>query len=125
MTKPFLWWSAFGSYATLVLIVSVIPVPEVGPQVPSLDKIAHLLEYFLFSWLLLHAQVAAGHPRGRAARIAVVAAVIYGGLCEVLQAWLPYRDAEGWDVVANSIGGWLGVRMVSEPRHSRGESNHG
>ena len=122
MTKQHLWWSAFSGYAVLVLVVSVIPVPDVGPKLPSLDKVIHILEYFLFSWLLVRAALASGWSRARAAWIASLVAIGYGGLCEILQWWLPYRQAEWLDVIANGIGGVLGTRMTN-PR--QGESAGG
>lgn len=106
------WWAVFGVYAAAVLIVGVIPVPQVGPKIPSLDKVEHLLEYLLFSWLLVHAQLSSGRAWARAASAACLAAALYGGLIELIQAFLPYRNAEWLDVAANSLGGLAGVYCV-------------
>lgn len=116
------WWVIFGTYAAAVLVISVIPIPPVGPQFPAADKAQHILEYALFSWILMRAQRASGHPWLRAAWIAWIAAVLYGGLIEGIQACLPYRFAEWWDAAANAVGGTAGIWVSRSraPEASRG-----
>ena len=49
------WWVVTGTYAIVVLVLSVIPTSgDLGPE--HADKIAHVCMYLLFAWLL--AQVA-------------------------------------------------------------------
>ena len=123
MTKQRLWWSAFSAYAAAVFVVSVIPVPSaVRPPFPSFDKVIHLAMYLLLSWLLARTLLVSGVAWPRAMRAAVLTAICYGGAIELIQACLPYRDAEWLDLVANAVGGWLGTCCVS--RCAR-ESVHG
>ena len=121
-TRQF-WWIIFSCYTALVLIISVIPIPpKIEPKIPSVDKITHLIEYFVFSWLLMRAQLSSGMSRGRAAWTASFVALGFGTMCEFIQMWLPYRTAEWMDLVADGIGGVLGTRLVN-PRRS--DARHG
>lgn len=88
----------------------------IGP----LDKPIHLCEYALFAWCLVQAMFAPSFRAGEAparpglpllAR-AFLISVCYGALLEAVQGWLPYRHAEGWDLVANAVGAGLGVWMA-------------
>lgn len=109
-----LWWAGFVVYAAVIGVLSVIPVPpKAQPPIPSFDKMVHIVEYFLFSWLLLQAQLSSRWPRARAGWIAILAAVAYGGLWEAVQSQLPYRTAEWMDIAANTVGGVLGIRMTN------------
>ena len=110
--KRRLWWTGFSVYALAVLIVGVIPLPPVGPQIPSFDSVEHGLEYILFSWLLARAQLASGRAWAQAMRRAVLGAVVYGGVIELIQVFLPYRNAEWLDLAANGLGGWIGTWLV-------------
>ncbi len=110
------WWGGVGLYAGVLLIVSIIPLPS-GPDIPALDKFFHALEYAVLGWLLVQAQRRAGPAAVHVVGVAVLAAVGYGTICEAIQGWLPYRDAEGWDVIANAVGSVLGAQLVRAPRH--------
>lgn len=94
-------------YAALILILSVIPA---HPQAPlnRLDKLAHLGEYLLFSWLLLGAMEASAWQGPR--RVwSWAAAAGYGLLLEGVQHWLPWRSGDWADALANTVGAALGV----------------
>ena len=107
-----LWWAVFLTYAAAVCVVSVIPVVQVGPRIPSFDKLFHLIEYALFGWLLARAQLASGRPWPHVARMAVIGAAVYGAALELVQAMLPYRDAEWLDAVTNAVGGIVGIQLI-------------
>ena len=108
---------AVAAYATLVLIVSVIPE---GPDlsVGHLDKIAHVCEYLLFAWLLGQAIRTTRMPEPAYRLWAWIYATSYGVLIELIQAMLPWRSAEWGDAVANAIGAalgvWVGQRIPGE-----------
>jgi len=96
-------------------VVSLIPIPQVGPQIPSLDNVFHVLEYFLFGWLLMRAQFSVGREGSPAARMTVVVALLYGAFLEIMQAALPYRDAEGLDILANVAGAVIAAVVAQLP----------
>ena len=116
-----------GLDAAFLLIVSVMPVPETPAKIPSLDKLAHLCEYWLFAWLLTRVLRSARHPL----RNAWLIAVGYGAAIELVQALIPWRSCELADVVANALGAALGIwgqfRMTNVEfriRHSPFENRH-
>jgi len=93
-------------------------LPLRAPQAAglSLDKLLHLCEYLLLAWCLRQACRASGVSRARILAIAFLLSTGYGLLLEGVQAWLPYREAEGMDLVANTVGAalglWLGGRST-------------
>ena len=112
------WWGGVAAYATLVLLLSVLPA---GPELVlgRLDKAAHLGEYLLFAWLLVQAIRASRMPERDYLIWAWIYATSYGGLIELIQALLPWRSAEWGDAVANAIGAALGVWVGQKiPRRS-------
>ena len=115
-----MWGYAATAYAAIILVASVVPVPE-GPSVPSLDKAVHLCEYLLFAWLLVGALRAARLTEREYGRLAWMYATSYGLLIELVQGLIPWRSADWWDAAANALGAafgvWLGRRI---PRRSSG-----
>lgn len=93
----------------------------IGP----LDKLLHLCEYALFAWCLVQAMFTppfrAGQAPARPAMSLLATAFLlstgYGALLEAVQSWLPYRRAEGWDLLANASGAGLGA-LIAGLRHS-------
>lgn len=112
------------AFAVLLLVTSLVPVPESGSDaVPallgvSLDKWVHAASYGSLTVLLARGQ--------RTRTIAVVAllatiAVGYGAGIEFLQGFVPSRDTSVADFVANTVGaGIAGVAwLVARRRGTR------
>lgn len=97
-------------YAALVLFLSVIPV-DPHPSVSRLDKAAHLGEYLLLSWLLLRAMERSAWPSAHRAWLSWLWAAGYGASLELVQGWLPWRDGDWADALANTVGALLGVLL--------------
>lgn len=81
---------------------------------PHLDKLAHLCQYLVFAWLLVHA-LRLGRLRQREyLALAWMYATSYGLLLEVLQFFLPWRAASAADALMNALGAaagvWIGER---------------
>jgi VanZ family protein len=99
---------------------SGMPQPQVDVGLPF-DKVNHVIA-FLGLHLLCYRAIRYGAPeRGhRAARwLAVLLAVVIGGLLELYQLGLPDRSAELGDVLADSVGaviGALGLGLVARRR---------
>ena len=96
------------AYALLVFVLSVVPT-EPSLPVGRLDKLAHLCEYALFAWLLVHALPPRRLAGGQAVLLAWVYATSYGLLMELIQMMVPWRSAELADALANALGAALGV----------------
>jgi VanZ family protein len=94
-----------------ILVLSLIPKP---PEIPVgfhyADKIAHFFAYLVLSFLVF-ASVSEGKLIGAALMTVLVVAalcVVFGGLIEILQMFTG-RQAELWDLVADSIGAVCGA----------------
>ena len=106
------WTTIAVGYIALMGMLAVVPVdvPEISGV--SLDKVAHVCEYWLLTWLAFRAARFMGIPRRAALRWIGIAAIGYGALLEGVQLWLPYRSAEWLDIAANALGVVLGARMT-------------
>lgn len=97
-------WLAIGwCLVLLVVTLSLAPRPDMH-GIEYNDKLGHLLAYFtLMAWF---AQL---YPRRLPVALAFAA---MGGVLEILQGVMGYRDMAVADVLANAAGvglGWLGV----------------
>ena len=95
----------------LIWALSSIPHPFHFERVPFQDKGVHFIEYGVLAALLSHA-VRGTWPAWRALRVFAVAwfaAVLWGLLDEIHQAYVPGRVADGVDLLADSIGGFVGA----------------
>jgi len=103
--------------ATAIFVGSILPAPPgssevVGRFVVPLDLLAHVIGYALLGGALAGA-LADGPLERRTVAAAVIALVaVYGTGLEILQGVLPTRDFSTADVVANVVGGALGVLVL-------------
>lgn len=104
-----LWVPVF-LYAALVFYLSSLPLGFIGEgPFPHWDKVAHGIEYGLFCLLILRAlrgTFPKTVPRAIAVS-AVVIAVAYGASDEFHQAFVPTRDSEFIDLLADGGGASL------------------
>ena len=118
-------WTATACYAAAVFVLSVIPMAEPPASVRHADKLTHLIVYALLAWMVWRAM----RPQSGASLRRVVwvwaAASSYGGMMEVVQAWLPWRSASWTDLGANAVGAalgvWVGARVQQRPSRSMGQ----
>jgi VanZ family protein len=96
----------------ITIIIAVLSLIKIGKEPISfshLDKVEHLIAYFVLSlfWLLSF--------ESRTSKIVVtVLIVLYGILLEVLQSELTtYRTFDYFDMIANSLGVLLAFLAVS------------
>lgn len=97
-------------YAAGVLVLGLIPMgplPLPKTFVPQ-DKLMHAAVFAGFALLL--ALVARGN---RGVAWAVGGATAFGGLLELLQALVPYRSADWYDLAADAVGAGLGGLLAA------------
>ena len=102
--------------ATAIVVVSLIPVPELPIQdVPLYDKWAHFVMYGVLS-LIVWWEYRRGHKDinwGKALILALIAPIVLGGLLELAQSYLTTcRNGDWLDFVANTIGALLGSALA-------------
>jgi len=98
-------------YAALIFAISSfsrIPAPDLG--ITFADKIAHFIEYGVFVILLL---LAFSHPPISSRVIvlyafAVIVSIVFAGLDEYHQKFVPGRTADLYDLAADSLGIFVG-----------------
>ena len=85
-----------------------------------LDKIVHFVLFGVLAWLLAGVFIFRnGMDRKRAVVLSVLAAVVYGGLIELLQGWMEMgRSAEWADLLADALGAVVAVGLVAMRRRT-------
>lgn len=102
-----LWRSVGHALILLSLAAALLPAPRGIGSVVLGDKLLHAAAFaFLMLW---YAQLYAGRrDRLRCA----VSLIGFGCLIELLQGLLPYRSADGWDLVADVAGVAIGFVLA-------------
>ena len=108
--RPALWRGAWVAMIAATLIVCLVPMPPTTVSIEHFDKIEHLAGYFLLSAyaaMLFATRAALGR--------AMLGLLALGASIEVLQALLPWRSTDAFDMVANSIGVFAGALVAFTP----------
>jgi VanZ family protein len=95
----------------LIWVVSSIPHVFVFERIPFQDKGVHFIEYGILAALMTHA-LHGTWPGLRAWSLfamAWAATVFWGLLDEIHQAFVPGRVADGFDLLADALGGLAGT----------------
>ncbi|HTT70999.1 MAG TPA: VanZ family protein [Anaeromyxobacteraceae bacterium] len=77
------------------------------------DKLLHSIEYGTLGLLLALALRASGASEGTALLLAAAFASLYGASDEVHQAFVPLRDCDIHDWMADTLGGALGATALT------------
>jgi VanZ family protein len=118
-TLLFYWLPVF-IYCLLIYIQSSYPSPERVPQFPYFDKLAHLLAYALLGVLFYRAYRT--HIKNNLKLVillSIASSLLYGITDELHQHYVPYRNADWMDVLADVLGSILGVyayRFINEKK---------
>jgi VanZ family protein len=124
---------AFSSEHTSRFIIPVLhwmfphaSAETLGLMHAVIRKSAHITEYFIFSFFLMHG--VRGNDRGWTLRWAIWAVIIaagYAGLDECHQSFVPSRTASPWDALLDTAGAsvaqvvlWLWYLQRSGGRHT-------
>ena len=116
-TRIFIWyWVPVVIYAGLIVTLSSMSTPQT--HFPSWfdgisDKIWHALEYAVLGILCYRAFLngAGSRVAAYAVPLAMVAAILFGVTDEIHQYFVPLREADGLDVLADATGAILGVKI--------------
>jgi VanZ family protein len=102
------------SWAILLLVLSLMPTSGILdfslPQIPHIDKIAHLVMYAMMGLLLsLGFSTLFPEQKKRIVLYPAILASTYGLIMEILQFHTSYRSFEWGDIAANTLGAILGA----------------
>ena len=106
-------WVAVALWATVIYMLSdqsrIPTAPGLSTQLTAIA--GHLIAYGILGFLLAAALQESGAGPRRAARLALVLAVLYGVSDEWHQSFVPGRDPSLGDLLADAIGAALGVTL--------------
>jgi VanZ family protein len=106
-------WLAAVVWAAAILGVSSMPLPPLGPPLfPGCDKVAHFIEYSILGtalrfWAGARASRSADGRAGGGAPWPIrhlAAGIVFGGLDELHQRFIPGRTMSFWDFTADVCG---------------------
>ncbi len=109
------FWLPVYLYAGLIFIYSSLSSPPpLAPPILYGDKLLHLVEYALLGYLIARAAKNSSSLKLRAHfRIgAVCIAILYGLSDEFHQYFVPGREVEVLDVLADGVGAFLGQLLL-------------
>jgi VanZ family protein len=98
------WWFLAFLHVGLIWAFSSRAGSEVGLP-PPYDKAAHFFSFALLGFLFAKAF---NNPR-----IGFVIAALYGVMDEVHQSFVPMRNANIWDWVADALGAYFGSGSIN------------
>ncbi len=108
------YWGPVGLYAGIIFFGSSLSSPP--EAISSLlkdisDKVLHLSEYALLGALLYRAfrHASSGWMAQHVVWAAVAGSALYGVSDETHQLFVPFREADVLDIVADTVGGTVGA----------------
>lgn len=104
-------WLPLIAYSAFIVIQSHYPTPDSVPRLPYFDKLLHMGGYGLLGLLFCRAcrsswPAASGVALARAG---VLFTALFGLSDEIHQSFVAFRTADAGDVLADALGGALGV----------------
>lgn len=117
-------WLPLIIYCLAIYIQSDLPSPERLPSFQFSDKILHFLAYAVMGLLFYRAYqtLRIKDDRRMLILLSVVSATLYGISDEIHQYYVPFRDADILDAVANTLGALCGVYLYHLWTVSRSKS---
>lgn len=111
-------------WSVIILVLTLSPgvyIPqEFDWKLIREDLLAHFFVFAVLVFLMMQGftrQHTNASLRSNAAVYAVVIAVVYGGVLEVIQGFIPERSFDYFDMVANAVGsfsGWGAFTLMSK-----------
>jgi len=106
-----LYWLPLLAYCSFIYIQSDYPPPETLPSFNFSDKLLHFTAYALMGILFYRAYQTLSFKNNRQLLLvlSMVSASLYGISDEIHQHFVPYREADFFDAVADILGAICGV----------------
>ncbi|MFH1699737.1 MAG: VanZ family protein [Candidatus Zixiibacteriota bacterium] len=99
----------FPFYLFALLILTISSVPHFNPpnfEITFIDKIAHFIEYAIFAFLALRSlgKLSVFRNPKKLYRSAFLISLLFAGLDELHQAYIPGRFSDIFDFFADALG---------------------
>ena len=109
--KFFIYWFPIILYCLLIFIQSSYPSIKHTPELPYLDKVLHFVAYALLGILFLRAFKTSRIKNNVKLMLilSILLSFLYGISDEIHQYFVPYRNADLMDVLADMFGAIMGV----------------
>lgn len=103
-------WIFFFLYCGLIFFLSHQPGnPNLVLPFQHFDKVVHFIEYMVFAVFLSRALMYSGFRK--TAGIVLASAIFYGITDEIHQSFVPLRNSDWRDLIADSAGASFGILM--------------
>ncbi|HVY27437.1 MAG TPA: VanZ family protein [Polyangiaceae bacterium] len=100
-------------YCGVLFWAGLIPLKSLpGPDFEAADKVWHAVAFGGLAGLGCRALKHAGRAPLLAARDSALAAVLLGGLLELLQSFTAYRSADPLDFIADAVGAAVAYALL-------------
>ncbi len=105
------YWLPVFIYCLMIFMQSSYPSPESVPDWPYIDKLLHIAVYALLGALLLRAfkTLQIQHNLKLVMILSILLSSLYGISDEIHQHFVPFRNADFMDALADMIGSVGGV----------------
>jgi VanZ family protein len=109
--RPLLAWGPSLLWAVTIIVVSVLPVGITPPlNIAHFDKVCHFFEFSVLAFLLVWGMSRSGMPFGMKNGVfALILSSGYGIVIEILQYFVPGRQADIMDAAGNLAGAVFGI----------------
>ena len=109
------YWLPIIIICVAIFTQSSYPSPETTVEWPYLDKLLHFLAYAVLGILFFRAYstLKFGDRRLTVIILSILSSSLYGASDEIHQYFVPFRDADWLDLVADIAGSVSGVMIFS------------
>jgi len=106
-----LYWLPLVLYCLAIFIQSSFKTPGQVPDLPMIDKILHFVAYAIMGILFFRAYrtLPIGNRQLLLVLLSILSAGLYGISDEIHQHFVPFRNADSMDVLADFLGSIGGV----------------
>lgn len=113
ISKFIRFWFPVCIYSGIIFYASSLQGSDIPAGVSNLDKIAHIVEYVPFGFLIARAFLNSGNIfcSKNFLILSVICSFLYGVSDEYHQFFVISRDANVVDLLADTLGGIIGVTV--------------
>ena len=107
LSRPTLWWLCGIFYVVCLLWLSLSPSNTPPSGIPHLDKVLHASAHFCLCIWFFPLSLRPSPSR------VLVFSISLGVVIEILQGFVPGRQPDIWDLVANISGAFLAYLLMN------------